>query len=221
MVSDLAKQYGAAAQIDISLSDAVDGDTAISEQLQVDGELLEIILRDPNVPLYVGPEVPGYGQQQKNPAEAFCGAGTVLMSITPEGDVTPCNSFPTQFGNLRNNSFREIWDGSEQLNRWQKVVINDYEECGTHERCNYCSRCPGQSFIEHGTPLKASMANCYMANTRMQLAQKLQAGNDPLQGKELGERLLEAEIHQNAVVSSNKESANHRNKSLDLSTMRH
>ncbi|MBK9320806.1 MAG: SPASM domain-containing protein [Bacteroidetes bacterium] len=27
------------------------------------------------------------------------------MNITPEGDVTPCNSFPTQFGNLKEKSF--------------------------------------------------------------------------------------------------------------------
>ena len=24
-----------------------------------------------------------------------------MMNITPEGDVTPCNFFPTQFGNLK------------------------------------------------------------------------------------------------------------------------
>ena len=35
----------------------------------------------------------------------FCGAGIGLMNITPEGDVTPCNSFPTQFGNLKEKSF--------------------------------------------------------------------------------------------------------------------
>lgn len=214
-VSELAKKYGAIPQIDITLTDSVDGDTAISEQLQVDGELLEIILRDPNIPLYVGKEAPNYGSQERDGSQAFCGAGTVLMNITPEGDVTPCNSFPTQFGNLKEKSFAEIWKTSQSLNKWQQIVINDYDECGTHERCGYCNRCPGQSFIEHGTPLKASTANCYSANARMNLAKKLKGGQDPLNGLSIEERLntFNNEI---TTVSSNKNEVNHRNKELDL-----
>jgi radical SAM protein with 4Fe4S-binding SPASM domain len=214
-VTELAKQYGATPQIDITLTDSVDGDTAITEQLQVDGELLEIILRDPNIPLYVGKEAPNFGSQERDRNQAFCGAGTVLMNITPEGDVTPCNSFPTQFGNLKESSFLEIWNNSKTLNMWQQTVIADYEECGTHERCGFCNRCPGQSFIEHGTPLKASTANCYIANVRMNLAKKLKFGQDPLNGETLEKRLasLKNEIK---IVKSNKNEKNYRNKELDL-----
>ena len=188
-VVEIAKDFGAIPQIDVSLTDAVDGDTTITENLQVKGELLEIILRDPHIPLYVGKEAPDFGRQVKNKKEAFCGAGTVMMNITPEGDVTPCNSFPTQFGNLRDTSFTEIINSSNELRQWQGIVIEDYDECGTHERCNYCSRCPGQSFIEHGTPLKASSANCNMAIARMNLANMLRKGDDPLSGKTIKEAL--------------------------------
>jgi radical SAM protein with 4Fe4S-binding SPASM domain len=215
-VSDLAKQFGATPQIDITLTDSVDGDTAISEQLQVDGELLEIILRDPNIPLYVGKEAPNYGRQEKDKNETFCGAGTVLMNITPEGDVTPCNSFPTQFGNLKEKSFIDIWNNSKSLDVWQHTVIADYEECGTHERCGYCNRCPGQSFIEHGTPLKASTANCYTANARMNLAKKLIKGNDPLIGNTLEERLQNFKTTPIDTIISNKNEVNYRNKELNL-----
>ncbi|MBK9320805.1 MAG: hypothetical protein IPM91_19780 [Bacteroidetes bacterium] len=44
---ELAKQFGATPQIDITLTDSVDGDTAITEQLQVDGELLENYFKRP------------------------------------------------------------------------------------------------------------------------------------------------------------------------------
>ena len=51
--------------------------------------------------------------------------------------------------------------------------------------------CPGTNFIEHGTPLKASQVNCYVAKIRHGLAIKLSEGNDPLQGKTVKERLAE------------------------------
>lgn len=216
-VSELAKQFGAIPQIDITLSDSVDGDTAITEQLQVDGELLEIILRDPNIPLYVGKEAPNYGSQERDKSQAFCGAGTVLMNITPEGDVTPCNSFPTQFGNLKEKSFLEIWNNSKSLNTWQHTVIADYDECGTHERCGFCNRCPGQSFIEHGTPLKASTANCYSANARMSLAKKLIKGIDPLNGNSLENRLQNYIATPIDTIVSKKNEVNYRNKELNIS----
>lgn len=212
-VAEIAKEYGAIPQIDVSLTDAVDGDTTITENLQVKGELLDIILRDPDIPLYVGREAPDFGRQPKNKEESFCGAGTVLMNITPEGDVTPCNSFPTQFGNLREKSFSEIIKDSYELKEWQKIAIKDYDECGTHERCNYCSRCPGQSFIEHGTPLKASSANCNMAIARMNLANLMRQGNDPLNGKAVGYALEQYEMETPEVVHS-KKLVSYRNKEL-------
>ncbi|MBK9320807.1 MAG: hypothetical protein IPM91_19790 [Bacteroidetes bacterium] len=95
-------------------------------------------------------------------------------------------------------------------------MIADYEECGTHERCGFCNRCPGQSFIEHGTPLKASTANCYSANARMNLAKKLIKGNDPLNGKSLESRLHNFNAAPIVEIVSHKNEINHRNKELIL-----
>jgi radical SAM protein with 4Fe4S-binding SPASM domain len=214
-VANLAKEFGAVAQIDITLTDAVDGDTSITENLHVDGELLEIILRDPNIPLYVGSEAPNFGRVDRDRSQSFCGAGTVLMNITPEGDVTPCNSFPTQFGNLKDKTFQEIWQSSSSLREWQKTTISDYEECGTHDRCGYCNRCPGMSFIEHGTPLKASSSNCRNATARMNLANSLKAGIDPLKGMNVEDRLLQMELPSKVIVSK-KPSSNFRNVELNI-----
>ncbi|MBT3418441.1 MAG: radical SAM protein [Flavobacteriales bacterium] len=209
---DLAKKYGAIVQIDVTLTDSVDGDSAITEQLQIDGELLEIVLRDPEIPLYVGPEAPEYGKAERDKDAAFCGAGTNIMSITPEGDITPCNSFPTQFGNLKENSFINVWKKNQALTSWKTIKIQDYDECGTHDRCSFCNRCPGQSFIEHGNPLQASVANCNSANARMELANKLQAGIDPLKGKTFQERLQEIEVEKKTITKNMKN--NFRNSKL-------
>ena len=67
--------------------------------------------------------------------------------------------------------------------------MNDYEECGRHDYCDFCNLCPGINFSEHGTPLKASETCCYMAKVRYELAQKLRNGQDPLNGKNISERV--------------------------------
>ena len=120
-----------------------------------------------------------------------CGAGDNSFCITPEGNVIPCCAFHTLFGSLKEQSIEEIINGSKELAYWRGLTLNDYEECGQHDYCAYCNLCPGNNFIEHGTPLKASEVNCYVAKIRYELAQKMMQGYDPLNGKSLRERLSE------------------------------
>ena len=191
LVDDIAKQYGVVPQFEISLTDSIEGDRCVSKYLRMTDEQLEIVLRDDNIPLYVGKEAPNYGGQSKQMDQNTCGAGKNSLCITPEGNVIPCCAFHTSFGNLKENSISNILNNSKELSYWRGLTLNDYEECGRYDHCAYCNLCPGNNFIEHGTPLKASEVNCFMAKTRYELAQKMMQGNDPLNGKTLRERLSE------------------------------
>ena len=191
MVADIAKEYGAVPQFEISLTDSVEGDRCVSKYLRMTHEQLEIVLRDENIPLYVGPEAPNYGGQKKAMESNPCGAGENTLCITPEGNVIPCCSFHTIFGYLKKQDIASIVKGSFERKYWLKLSLNDYEECGRYDYCDYCNLCPGNNFIEHGTPLKASDTNCYVAKARYELAQKMMKGYDSLNGKTLRERLSE------------------------------
>lgn len=191
MVADIAKEYGAVPQFEISLTDSVEGDRCVSKYLRMTHEQLEIVLRDENIPLYVGSEAPNYGGQRKAMESNPCGAGENTLCITPEGNVIPCCSFHTIFGNLKKQDIASILNGSRERKYWLKLSLNDYEECGRFDYCDYCNLCPGNNFIEHGTPLKASETNCYIAKIRYELAQKMMKGYDSLNGKALRERLSE------------------------------
>ena len=191
LVADIAKQYGAAPQFEISLTDSIEGDKCVSKYLRMTQEQLEIVLRDDNVALYVGKEAPNYGGQQKPMDQNPCGAGDNSFCVTPEGYLIPCCSFHTLFGNIKKQSISEIMKDSKELAYWKGLKLSDYEECGHYDYCAYCNLCPGNNFIEHGTPLKASETNCFMAKTRFNLAQKMMQGYDPLNGKTLRERLAE------------------------------
>ncbi|MDD5361376.1 MAG: radical SAM protein [Ignavibacteria bacterium] len=213
-VERLACKYSAIPQFDISLSNSLDSDTAVFDQLQIKGDLLEIILRDPNIPLYVGPEAPGWGQKEIDNLQPFCGAGINFVNITPEGFLNPCNSFPTQFGNVKEKSFAEIWQRSESLRKYKQTKIKDYYECGTHEKCYFCNRCPGASFIESGDFKKPSTNNCFLAIARMELSKKLQNNIDPLGNKNIQDILSENIIDQQILISKNVQNISYRNKEV-------
>ena len=191
MVADIAKEYGAVPQFEINLTDSIEGDKCVSKYLRMTPEQLEIVLRDDNITLYVGKEAPNYGGQPKPMDENPCGAGDNSFCITPEGNLIPCCAFHTLFGNLKTQSVSNIIETSKELAYWRSLTLNDYEECGHYEYCAYCNLCPGNNFIEHGTPLKAAEVNCYVAKIRYELAQKLMKGYDPLNGKSFRERLAE------------------------------
>lgn len=191
MVADIAKEYGAVPQFEVNLTDSIEGDTCVSKYLRMTPEQLEIVLRDDNISMYVGEEAPNYGGQKKDLKQPPCGAGKNSLCITPEGNVIPCCAFHAVFGNLKEKSISDILQNSIDRKYWLALILNDYEECGKFDYCAYCNLCPGNNFVEHGTPLKASEVNCHMAKSRYNLAQNLQQGNDPLNGKTLRARLAE------------------------------
>ena len=194
-VKPLAKQYGAVMQIEINLSNGVDGDTSIVNNLRLPEEALGLIMRDPQVPMYVGEDRPEYGDVVK-PKEAYpCRAGIENFNITPDGMVVPCCSFHLPLGNIMEQSLKEILNG-EATREWRLVRVGDMEECGKHPYCGFCYLCAGNNYLEHGTPLKASQVSCYMAKVRYGLAEKLKSGYDPLHGQSVEERLQSIDIEE-------------------------
>jgi radical SAM protein with 4Fe4S-binding SPASM domain len=194
MVADIAKQYGAVPQFEISLTDSIDGDICVSRNLRLTPDLLEIVLRDDNIPLYVGKEAPNYGGQSRNMEGVACGAGDNSFCITPEGNLQPCCAFPCSFGNLKEESLETILQ-SKTLQKWRNTKLKDYEECGKHDYCDYCNLCSGVNYTQHGTPLKAGENNCYVAKIRYELGIKMEKGFDPLNGKTIQECLSSVFVH--------------------------
>lgn len=192
MVADIAQELGAVPQFEVSLTDSIEGDKCVSKFLRLTDKELEIVLRDDNVPLYVGKEAPNYGGQPKLMDSNPCGAGSNSFCVTPEGNLIPCCAFHTIFGNLIEQTIADILLNCKELSYWRGLTLNDYEECGRLDYCAYCNLCPGNNFVEHGTPLEASENNCRMAKIRFGLAHKMMAdGYDPLNDKSLKGRLSE------------------------------
>ena len=194
-VKPLARKYGAVLQLEMNLCNGVDGDTSIVNHLRLPAEALEVLLRDPDVPMYVGPERAHYGGERKPLDAGPCRAGNENFNITPDGLVTPCCTFPIPFGDLRKESLQEILHG-QAVAQWRNTTVGDIEQCGREAKCEFCYLCPGNNYLEHGSPLKPSRVNCYMAEIRYGLVQQLEQGLDPLRGLSVEERLNTMEIEE-------------------------
>lgn len=187
-VSDIAQKYKATLQLECAIFDSVDGDTCVSKYLRLNQTELELVLRDKNNPIYVGNDIQDYGRIKKDLDDIGCRAGIQNFCITPTGNLIPCCSYHASLGNLKEKHLAEILN-SGSIKRLTSLKLKEYEECGQHDYCDFCQLCPGLNFAEHGTPLKAAENNCYIAKIRYNLANRLQEGNDPLNGKTLQEAI--------------------------------
>ena len=183
LVADIAKKYGAAPQFEININDSIEGDQC-SRQLRLNEEQFQVVLRDDNIPYYVGPEAPDFGGQPKPMVVNGCGAGGTTFCITPDGNLQPCCAFPMPFGNLKNQSVKEILTESQTLIDWRSVILQQYDDCGKHDYCAYCNLCAGNNYVEHGDYRKASENNCTMAKIRYNMAHRMMQGYDPLKGQD-------------------------------------
>ena len=180
----LCEEVNVPGQIDFNLSPGVDGSRRpLNNQKSSGLHLIEQAL-DSRTALYVGERGnPRRFDPSKLIGQRVCGAGVAGLSLSPEGNIYPCNSLPIYSGNVREQSISEIWrrslvgansntyalaniDSESALTNWQKVARGDYEVCGTFDRCGWCQKCPGMGYLETGSELKPSTTNCRNAAAR-------------------------------------------------------
>lgn len=194
-VKNVAYTFGALPQFDLNITDSVEGDTCASKNLRLTHEMMEIVLRDKDLPYYIGKgkDISEF----KSPVDKkgkMCNAGFSSICITPEGNIQPCCAFPMKLGNIRDSSIKKELENNTVLEWWKEKILADCTDCHQHPYCVFCQMCAGNNFIAHETPLKPSENNCSIAKERYNLAIKMKEGYDPLLGKTLEERLNELDI---------------------------
>ena len=182
---DLAAKYHAELQVECRLFDGLDGDKSVSRHLRLMPEELYVVFRDPRLPFYVGEELPSYGAEPLDMEHIACRAGVGNITVTPEGYMIPCCSFHAVLGNLRSGDVLSELTMNPMYEKLLTTPLSSYDECGGHDYCAFCKMCPGLNYSENGTPLKPAENNCFIAKSRFAVAQMLQRGEDPLDGRSL------------------------------------
>jgi radical SAM protein with 4Fe4S-binding SPASM domain len=77
---------------------------------------------------------------------------------------------PIPAGNLRKESFAEIWKRSPQFERVRSIRENDLPVCAACGIRKYCERCPGLAHMEGGDLLGAYDRACELAEMKARIA---------------------------------------------------
>lgn len=193
-VLKIAEDVGAVPQFEVSITDSIDGDKCASHFLRLRPEELEVVLRDSNVPLYVGPEIPEYGRVKRDMGQNACGAGYNSFCVTPDGKLIPCCAFHLELGDLNHTSISAILTQSKVLKQWKNLTLKDYSDCGKKDYCDYCNLCPGNNYSQMNDPRFPGENNCYVAKIRQNLSDKVKSGKDVLNNQSVQERISEFDV---------------------------
>jgi len=101
----------------------------------------------------------------------LCKAGVVRCSITPTGDVWPCERLPFSFGNIRQRSFKDIWF-SERAEWYRGMIKEEHNICKTCSMRQCCYQCWAMPYlygngisVEDALDFKGySKMNCRLTN---------------------------------------------------------
>ena len=78
-----------------------------------------------------------------------CLAGQLISLIDVDGNVLPCSYFPLNAGNIREKSFKEIWEDSPLFHD-----LRDFKaykgRCGSCEYVNVCGGCRARAYAVTG-----------------------------------------------------------------------
>ncbi len=82
-----------------------------------------------------------------------CIAGQLIALIDVDGNVLPCSYFPKAAGNIKERSFKDIWENSELFKE-----LRDFKKykgrCGSCEYINVCGGCRARAYSVYGDYLE-------------------------------------------------------------------
>src|ERR1017187_1332770 len=95
---------------------------------------------------------PGSHPADKNAMTKGCLAGTAVCFISHQGEVYPCGYLPALAGDLKKQSFADIWENSFVFHQLRDVN-NLNGKCGCCEFRNVCMGCRARAFAATGNYL--------------------------------------------------------------------
>lgn len=157
----LAEEMGASYAFDPKVTAIENGDQS-SVRLRMSGGTLHRFYRE-GMAAELAEAYKGFDPHSEPTRPEFatpCRAGQQVCSIHPTGDVWPCNALPLAVGNIRKQTFREIWHGSAQLEDVRTLSWAKISECNRCAVREYCARCHGMALVEQGEIRGPSLEAC-------------------------------------------------------------
>ncbi len=155
----LAAELGVHYTVDPTITPMMDGSTSVLS-LRIPGEQLKEVFRNPalvgNMEEFCAPPKPVTDDDLEGYS---CSAAHSFCYISPYGDVFPCVQFPLPSGNVRQQKFLDVWNGSPQFQEVRTIQAKHLTVCSSCSHVGSCSRCPGLAYME-GNMRGPSTADC-------------------------------------------------------------
>jgi len=156
-VATYARRIGATFRADPNILPRRDGNLA-PLALAVDKRDLLPVVNDS----YTGCWSPDEGRAGDD-SLPLCGAATRTASIDSAGNVHACTIMPGAGGNLREQSFRDVWENSAWFEEIRRIRRADLAVCGSCKKSSYCGRCQALALNEDGSLYGPSSRACHHA----------------------------------------------------------
>jgi radical SAM protein with 4Fe4S-binding SPASM domain len=158
-VRKMAIELGVDCTLDPTVTPMMDGNRSVLD-LNVDRLSLRQVFQDPflvgtSEDIRSTPSKPNEAELDSLP----CSAGHTACYVSPYGDVYPCVQFPLTCGNVRFQSFSDIWRNSPQLKEVRSIRLRDLPSCSKCAHGSGCTRCPGLAYME-GNMRGPSLQDC-------------------------------------------------------------
>lgn len=108
-----------------------------------------------------------------------CPCGTQYCRITPDGKLTPCPYLPEVAGDLRSQSFAELWRSAPLFRRLREGSLAG--KCGSCEYRVLCGGCRARAFALEGDVLAADPSCAYQptgGTAPLELPREIAYGDD-------------------------------------------
>jgi len=151
----LARELGLPLRLYSALVPSKDG-ALTPLQLRLPEEEAVVFLDEPPAACHL----PGEGQSHVLGDLPLCAAGVRYAAVSASGEVRACTVLPGAAGNLNEQSFREIWEGSAWFKKLRNITPRDLKECSTCSKLAYCGRCHALALLEDGDILGPSAQAC-------------------------------------------------------------
>lgn len=174
-IYDYSDSIGAIAQVDINVSNSIDGDNCVRKYLKPSKSHYEILLRDPRSLSFV--ELDAKLEERSILSERrACKAGCKSFCVSPTGELFPCCAFHLNLGNLKNHEIRELINQSANYKLWNSLRLKNYSKCIGCQYLDFCPLCSGFNYSDNNEITKPSYDNCFIAELRYQRFLHLKAG---------------------------------------------
>lgn len=166
MAADLGVDYDFSSE----LTARYDGTVGSTDHRITEAQIREI---------FSGPFKDSIRDLKNSQKDIRCACAKAVCGISSTGNVYPCIGAPVRSGNLREQSFAEIWEHSAELNQIRNLEMTDFKKCYPCADRAFCQRSSGASFANTGDYTGADPWVCMEARTY----HEIHAENEELETK--------------------------------------